>query len=285
MINKLNNKFLYTILYLVSLINLSLLNLFAKFLSNFSFLYRKGIVQNNITNAFPKSSDKQINVIVKKFYFYFFRMFFETIKMISADKSFYNKRIKFTNPELLEKYKKENKSVILMLGHHNNWEWSGHIISLLSKQQFICVYKKFSSKFFNNLMIKLRSKFGIKLVEMNDIIRFLYNDKSCKIIGLISDQNPNINTTKHWTSFFNQTVPVIDGGDKIARKMNYPVLYVNMTMIKSGYYNLTLEVLEENPSITQYGEIADKFIKRLEKKIIEEPNSYLWSHNRWKHKK
>ena len=120
---------------------------------------------------------------------------------------------------------------------------------------------------------------------MNDIIKHIYDNKECKIIGLIADQNPVVNDTTNWTNFFDKSVPVIDGPEKIARKMNFPVLFCNMNKIKDGYFTISFEVIDENPKTSNAGDITNKFFKRLEEKIKEEPNNYLWSHNRWKHKK
>ena len=284
MIIDLLNKLAYLILWLISLINLSLLYPLS-YLISLIINYRKEIILNNISNAFNKKTDFQINNISKGFYFYFTRILFEVIKMISSKKSFYKKRVKITNPEILENYFNDNQSVILLMGHHNNWEWAGQKIAISCNQDFISVYKKLSNRFFNTLMKKIRSKFGAIPIEINDLIKYIYNDNEIKVIGLIADQNPSVNSTTYWSSFFNRQVPVIDGPEKIARKMNYPVLFCNMSKIKNGYYSITFELIEEKPKNTDLGYITNNFIKRLEDKIIEEPNSYLWSHNRWKHKK
>jgi KDO2-lipid IV(A) lauroyltransferase len=205
--------------------------------------------------------------------------------MGSVNQEFYQRRIKVINPEVLENYRLQNKSIILMMGHHNNWEWASQIISIVAKQDFIGIYKKLSNKFFDKLMIKVRGRFGVILVEIEDSIQYIFNNKDCKIIGLASDQNPVVNSKTYWTKFFKQDVPYILGAEKIARKMDYAVLFCNMTKESNGYYNIKFEVIKENPQNSKDGEITNKFIKRLEEKIIEEPNSYLWSHNRWKHKK
>ena len=178
-----------------------------------------------------------------------------------------------------------NKSVIIIGGHFNNWEWAGPILSQIGNHHFVSVYKKLSNNFFNNFMIKLRSRFDIDAVEMNDLIKYLFNNDKCKMIALISDQNPVIDENTKWLSFFSHSVPVIDGPEKIAKKFNYPVLFCDIQKENNGFYNITFETLEENPKESTDGEITKKFFKRLEKQIKEDPNNYLWSHNRWKHKK
>ena len=206
--------------------------------------------------------------------------------MTSASESFYRKRINIINPELLENYKLKNRSVILMSGHHNNWEWASQIISLSSNQDFIGVYKKLSNKFFNKFLYKLRSRFKVNLIEIEDSIKYILDSSDkCQIIGLAADQNPIINKSTYWTKFFGKATPFFLFPEKLAIKMNYPVLFCNMTKVKNGFYNIKYELLEDNPQQTKRGYITNLYIKRLEDKINEEPNTYLWSHNRWKHKK
>ena len=282
------NKLIYSFFYIIGSINLSILYfiLYPIFtIFNFIFRYRKKIVSSNIKNSLLHLDNNQHIKVIRGFYKYFFNLLIEILKMGSVNQEFYQRRIKVINPEVLENYRLQNKSIILMMGHHNNWEWASQIISIVAKQDFIGIYKKLSNKFFDKLMIKVRGRFGVILVEIEDSIQYIFNNKDCKIIGLASDQNPVVNSKTYWTKFFKQDVPYILGAEKIARKMDYAVLFCNMTKESNGYYNIKFEVIKENPQNSKDGEITNKFIKRLEEKIIEEPNSYLWSHNRWKHKK
>ena len=284
MLSKLNHIILSPILWLVSIVPLKVLYIKSLILSNF-FFYRNDIIKSNIDNAFKNLNINHKKQIINSFRIYFLNLICEIIKMISVNNSFYNNRITIKNIEILDQYYDKNQTVVLMMGHHNNWEWAGQVISIKSKQKFVSVYKKLSSSFFDYFMCRLRAKNGADVIEMKDIIKHIYEDKECKIIGLIADQNPVVNNSTNWTNFFNQSVPVIDGPEKIARKMNFPVLFCNMIKIKDGYYAITFEVIDENPKTSNSGDITNKFFNRLEEKIKEEPNNYLWSHNRWKHTK
>lgn len=284
MLSKINHIILSPLLWLVSIVPLKVLYIKSLILSNF-FFYRNHIIKSNIDNAFNNSNIDHKKQIINGFRRYFLNLICEIIKMISVNNSFYNNRITIKNIEILDQYYDRNQTIVLMMGHHNNWEWAGQIISIKSKQKFVSVYKKLSSSFFDYLMINLRKKNGADVIEMNDIIKHIYDDKECKIIGLIADQNPIVTYSTTWTKFFKQSVPVIDGPEKIARKLNFPVLFCNMNKIKDGYYTISFEVIDENPKTSNSGDITNKFFNRLEEKIKEEPNNYLWSHNRWKHKK
>ncbi|MBL6874685.1 MAG: lysophospholipid acyltransferase family protein [Flavobacteriales bacterium] len=284
MLSKLNHIILSPLLWLVSIVPLKVLYIKSLILSNF-FFYRNDIIKSNIDNAFNNLNFDNKKKIFNGFKIYFLNLICEIIKMISVNKKFYSNRITIKNIEILDQYYNRNQTVILMMGHHNNWEWAGQIISIKSKQKFVSVYKKLSSSFFDYFMCRLRAKNGADVIEMNDIIKHIYDNKETKIIGLIADQNPVVNDTTNWTNFFDKSVPVIDGPEKIARKMNFPVLFCNMNKIKEGYYTINFEVINENPKTSNIGDITNKFFKRLEEKIKEEPNNYLWSHNRWKHTK
>ena len=284
MLSKISHIILSPLLWLVSIVPLKVLYIKSLILSNF-FFYRNDIIKSNIDNAFNNLNINHKKQIINSFRIYFLNLICEIIKMISVNNSFYNNRITIKNIEILDQYYDKNQTVVLMMGHHNNWEWAGQFISIKSKQKFVSVYKKLSSSFFDYFMCRLRAKNGADVIEMNDIIKHIYEDKECKIIGLIADQNPFVNSSTNWTYFFNKNVPVIDGPEKIARKMNFPVLFCNMNKINEGYYTINFEVIDENPKTSNIGDITKKFFKRLEEKIKEEPNNYLWSHNRWKHKK
>jgi KDO2-lipid IV(A) lauroyltransferase len=54
---------------------------------------------------------------------------------------------------------------------------------------------------------------------------------------------------------------------------------------KRGYYEVTLEVLTMNPKETPDNYITDLFNKKLEEDIKVQPEIWLWSHRRWKHKR
>jgi len=284
MLSKLIHIILSPLLWFVSFVPLKILYIKSLILSNF-FIYRKDIIKSNIDNAFNNLNIDHKKQIIKGFRRYFLNLICEIIKMISVNNSFYSNRITINNIEMLDKYYDRNQTVILMMGHHNNWEWAGQVISIKSKQKFVSVYKKLSSSFFDYFMCRLRAKNGADVIEMNDVIKHIYDNKECKIIGLIADQNPIVTDSTKWTNFFKQSVPVIDGPEKIARKMNFPVLFCNMNKIKDGYYTISFEIIDENPKTSNSGDITNKFFNRLEEKIKEEPNNYLWSHNRWKHKK
>ena len=204
----------------------------------------------------------------------------------TANKSFIDKRITITNQELIDDFAEKKQTVLLVFGHFNNWEWVGQKLSISAKQKVVGIYKPLANKAFDNLLKTARTKFGAIAVSMEESMRYILNTKEeCQIIGVISDQNPVVNSSTKWLSFFGKEVPVFMGTEKIAKKMGYPIIFCDMQKISTRKYTITFEVLEKNPKETEELEITKRYFDRLEQQIKNIPSNYLWSHKRWKHKR
>jgi len=282
------SNFLIIILKTLSLLPISTLRLISistYFINKYFFKYRFNVVIQNLKIAFPNKNITEIKIIRDNFFKYFFNTIFEIIKSTNISTRFIDQNVKINNPEILNTYLKENRSVILLSGHYNNWEWLGAKISTFYDPQFVAIYKKLNNKIFDNFIRNYRKKFGGEIVNMEDSYRyFIKNKNEQKIIGIIADQNPVINDKTKWISFFNKKVPVFFGAENLAKKLNCPVLFCNM-QFKNNIYNISFEVLTDNPSGNSVGEITTKYFKLLEKQINLQPERWLWSHRRWRHTK
>ena len=85
--------------------------------------------------------------------------------------------------------------------------------------------------------------------------------------------------------FLNQDTPVQTGTEKVAQKINAVSIYLHQRKIKRGYYEVEFYLIDENAAQTARFELTEKMNRMLEKIIIEEPEHWLWSHKRWKHKR
>ena len=248
--------------------------------------YREDIVYQNLSKSFPNKSNNEILEIQNKFYRHFFDVIIESIKSISEKEDFFKKRVVSKNKEILNKYDNLDKSVVLAVSHYGNWEWGILGISINTNQKMVGVYKEINTMFFDNLMRKVRSKFGAELINMNQTPRYIMENKDkCMIIGLLADQSPTKNESNYWKKFLNQETPVYTGPEKISKKMNYPVIFCSMSKVKRGQYEVFIEELCINPLNTNDGEITSLYLQKVEEKIKEKPEYWLWTHRRWKHTK
>ncbi|WP_276134443.1 lysophospholipid acyltransferase family protein [Polluticoccus soli] len=249
--------------------------------------YRKGVVLTNLRKSFPEKSEKEIEQIASNYYKYLCDLFLETFKTLTVSRKTMLKHCYFS-PQALKVFDDlaaENKSVVLVMGHFGNWEWAGNTFSMQCKHQLYVIYHPIRNKYFDWLMYRMRTRFGTKLIAMKDTFReMLANREELNATAFIADQTPAPENA-YWTEFLNQDTPVFKGTELIARKVNYTIVYAKVKRVKRGYYEIFAEVLHDNPKSTTDGEISELHTKKLEQDIIEQPEIWLWSHRRWKHKR
>lgn len=286
----LRDKILLFPLWLISLIPLRILF----FLSGIIYFiiyyltgYRKKVVFTNLRNSFPEKSDKEISLLAKKFYRHLCDYFFESLYMLNMSNNEVKRRYKPLNPEIIEELYAKGKNAIAVTSHYANWEWaaSGWI---QMHYKTIGIYKPLSNKLFDRFMIHLRSRYGSPVEPMKHTLRVIVESQrqgDTFILYLVGDQRPMKSEIHYWTRFLNQDTPLITGPEKLAKKFDLAVVFIDVIRKKRGYYELNYELISENPKETKEFEITEKYIRLVERQIMRKPELYLWSHKRWKHKK
>lgn len=100
----------------------------------------------------------------------------------------------------------------------------------------------------------------------------------------MADQSPQLKKRVHWDTFIGIEVPVYTGAEILAKRFNMNVLYLKTEKIKRGYYQATFEEISTDVLATQNFEITRKFLDKVEEQIKTDPQYYLWTHKRWKHR-
>ncbi|MCB9046259.1 MAG: lysophospholipid acyltransferase family protein [Chitinophagales bacterium] len=276
--------------YLISLLPFRVLYILSDFLYFILFHvlgYRKQVVYTNLRNSFPGKTEQEIDQLGRKYYKYLCDLTLETFKTLTISPKAMLKHcgISKESLELFNKLAEKNQSVILVLGHLGNWEWAGNTVSLTCKHHLYVIYHPLSNKHFDGLMYRMRSRFGSGLIPMKDTFRRMLGNRSeLTATAFIADQTPSPEGA-YWMTFLNQDTPIFKGTEVIAKKINYPVVYGGIRKLRRGHYEIFVEMLVENPKDTAEGEITEIHTRRLEKDIIENPELWIWSHRRWKHKR
>lgn len=249
--------------------------------------YRKKVVIENLKNSFPEKSQEEIKHITKEFYKHFCDIIIETLHMLKMGGNEVKKRYYIANPEVADDLYASGKDLIVVTSHYGNWEWaSSGWIQL--PYNTIGVYKPMSNKLFNRFMLYLRSIYGAPVVPMKNTLRTLVearkNDDRFAVY-LIGDQRPMKSEIQHWLNFLNQDTPVITGPEKIAKRFNAAVIFLDIQQKKRGYYSVNLKVISDEPANKPENKVTEQYFRLVEEQIRRKPELYLWSHKRWKIKK
>ena len=249
--------------------------------------YRRKVVMQNLRNSFPEKNQKELTKLEKQFYHYLCDLFLETFKTLTISPKKMDKHCHPTEKaiQIFKKLADENRNSIIVMGHYGNWEWGGSAFSFHCKQQLYVIYHPLANKYFNGLIIKMRKRFGTDLIKMKETFKDMYSRKEeLNTTAFIADQTPSPEKA-YWTTFLNQDTAVFQGVEKITQKLNYPVVYISIKRLDRGHYVVDADMLFENPKDTAENEILEAFTKRLEADIKNQPEIWVWSHKRWKHKR
>ena len=282
-------KFFYYLLILpLSLLPYPLLYL----LSDIIFLimyrvigYRKKVVFTNLRNSFPNKSKQELKKIMSDFYRHLCDIIMESVKGFTISEKQLRKRLIIKNPEFSNYFADKGQSIIFVGGHYNNWEICAQAFAMYSNHKCIGIYKPLSNAFINDKIYTSRSKYGMHLISMKQTKKSFEEGAQAKAIVFGSDQNPANPKRAHWVQFLNQDTGVLFGVERYAKEYDWPVVFVSISKVKRGYYEVEYSLVTDNPNEEPHGKITEDFTKRLEQDIINQPQYWLWSHKRWKHKR
>ena len=171
------------------------------------------------------------------------------------------------------------------MGHLGNWELCGAYFSQLPLHPLYVIYHPLNNKHFDRLFYRMRTRLGVRLYPMKSAFRGMVKDRrKLTATAFIADQTPSPSNA-HWMTFLNQDTPVFKGTETIARKLDYPVIYLSVIRERRGFYKINSELLTGHPGELSENELTELHTRRLEKDIIAYPETWLWSHRRWKHKR
>jgi KDO2-lipid IV(A) lauroyltransferase len=243
--------------------------------------YRKAVIYTNLARSFPEKSYSEIKSIAKQFYRFFADLFFENIKTLGVSAKRAKECITFENAEIITDYTEQGRSTVWVLGHFGNWE-----------------YLNFAGLYFNpkiaykpqhgvvdKLMKRIRTHYLKSIIiPMQQISRYMltHQDEQLSYV-FIADQSP-APSSKAWTTFLHQDSLFFEGAEKLATRLNLPVFYVEVLRIARGKYKVAFTKVCDDPKSLPEFEITRRFAALLEQSINRNPQYWLWSHKRWKHK-
>ena len=280
---------LYPFLWLISILPFKLLYFISDSLYVIIYYiigYRKKVVTENLNLVFPKKTEKEIALIRKKFYHHLCDMILEAIKSITISEAEMKKRYVFTNVEEIHKLEKENKSVVLLMGHYASWEWV-FILQKSVNHKGYAVYKQLSNIYFDALIKRIRAKYNSYLITTKETFPILIKAKrnnELTLNGFVFDQSPKIQKAMYWQPFMGINVPVHVGAEILAKRLDMATVFLKVKKVKRGYYDATFTDIIKTPKDFDDFEITDMALKRVEEQIHEAPEYYLWTHKRWKHR-
>lgn len=262
--------------------------------------YRVKVVRKNLQNSFPDKTDKERREIENKFYHFFCDLAVEIIKVHSISPEELKKRVEYVGIDKLDALYAKHDFVLCYLSHYCNWEWCiGLPLSLEGHGAGMCqIYHPMKNKLFDKWFLDNRSRFGAVNIPMKQTVRrlmMLRNEMKQEgsefrsyMFGCIADQLPRVESTHHRIPFLNQDTGVFTGSEVLGQKFDMAFVYSKFSRPKRGYYRMEFIPMEK-PDASAIDlqsssdfPMTDDYMRRFEQDILEQPELWLWTHDRWK---
>ncbi len=240
------------------------------------------IIKKNI-NIIKNNSNLNINEnqVVNEVFENYGRILSEYVYLDKFKNGTFDKYININGKHYLDEIKINNKKVIFVSGHFNNFELMAMYLDTLGIN-LAAIYRPLNNIFLNKIMERIRLKYICKnqikkgksgTRELVDYIKKNYS------IALMIDQRvtEGIKSDLFGKPAYTTTIPA-----QIIRKFDCEIVPVFIERYDNLYFNLTIDKpikFDRNDSVEM---ITLELNKLLEKMILKNPSQWILTHNRWK---
>ena len=241
----------------------------------------KEIINNNIKRAFPDLNSKEINKIKSSMWNNYGRVFAEYIYMKNFRHGNLSKNISIEGEDILTNIKKQNQKVIFISGHFSNFELMAMQIDKLDLK-IGAIYRPLNNIFLNKIMERIRRKYicnnQIKkgIGGLKELIK-LNNEGYSTALMIDQRVSQGIKSNFFNEEAFTTTVPA-----QLVKKFNIPVVPIFIERYEGIKFKMKVFKPVHFSVEDSIENITDDLNKILEKMILDNPNNWIWSHNRWK---
>lgn len=229
---------------------------------------------------------------MKKFYENLSQIIAEDIRAISYSKRKISQMAQIENPDIIKNFHDKGIALIIVCGHICNWELCTKI-DLFTNAEAIgyagnelkFIYKRQRFRLSDTIIRWIRSMntgSNIELIDSKGAARaILKNGEKPGCYFMVADQAPS-SKSKFAVKFLNQDTLMINGPEFLSRSAGCPVVYAEMLRKCRGQYIIRFHEITSDPASCDPGYITSKYASLLESSIRANPDTWLWSHRRWK---
>ena len=241
----------------------------------------KKLIQKNIIRAFPDIDEINLNKITTSMWNNYGRVFAEYMFFKKFRYQKPNENIIIEGREILEDIKKNNQKVVFISGHFSNFELMAMEIEKVGIN-LAAIYRPLNNIFLNFIMEKIRKKYicqnQIKkgIGGLKELLK-LYKEGYSTALMIDQRVSEGIKATFFNEEAFTTTIPA-----QLVKKFNTPVVPIFIERFDNIKFKMIVHkplIFSDNVSIE---DITLKLNQILEKMILENPEEWIWSHNRWK---
>ena len=245
------------------------------------FFRSKKVIYNNIKRALPEIDENNLKNIENLMWNNYGRIFAEYIFLKDFRYGKLASNVQIEGQEILNDIKENNKQVIFISGHLSNFELMAMFIEK-SGINLSAIYRPLNNIFLNGIMENIRKRYICKnqikkgLAGLKKLIKLKKKNYST---ALMIDQRVSEGIL---SPLFNEKALTTTIPAQLVKKFNIPIVPVYIERIDGLKFKITINQPLSFPQDTSQQQITDNLNQILEKFILNKPENWIWSHNRWK---
>ncbi len=239
------------------------------------------IIYSNINIAFQNIDSKDIKKINQSMWNNYGRVFAEYMFIKNFRLGNLSTNIEIQGQHILDEIIDSKKQVVFISGHLANFELMAMYLEKTGIK--LCtIYRPLNNVFLNMIMENIRFKYICKnqikkgIGGLKKLIMLKKNNFST---ALMIDQRVSEGIL---SNFFNKKALTTTIPAQLVKKFDIPVVPVSIERVKNINFKIKIEQPINFSKDHTPQQITDELNKVLEKMIINKPDHWIWSHNRWK---
>ena len=248
---------------------------------------RNHIARENLERAMPELSPEEVDAIIRKMWRNVGRALFEYAHLNKFKKRRHRWRLVLDfSPKARAALARHHGRGFFFSGHFTNWE----LMPLAVRLEGISIaeiYQRVSNPYVNFWVSRLRKKAICPYqVEKRRALRgIVYHIHSDHAFAALVDQKM---LSGVWAWFFHRPAQTSEFPASLAVKQNYALIPCYIRRADKGFrtrFHMVatdpIEIDRTDKSRTQVQHVAQQINYCLEMMIREQPDNWLWLHNRW----
>jgi len=248
--------------------------------------HRRQVIREQLDKVFPDAPEAERKRIHRQFLKNFCDVMVEVLKSVSMSEADMRAHVQIGNIEEARRYLDAGQSILFVTSHLCNWEWLLHGMTVHLGYPVDAAYKPLHDQWAERLMLKVRSRFGARLVPAKELLAdFLKRRAIVRAVAMNADQAPVSTDKRYWTQFLGQDTAFYIGAEQIARATRLPIIYLVMRRVRRGYYQVELQPLWDGREVIAPNHVTERYARACEIDVFKSPADWLWSYRRWRLKK
>lgn len=246
--------------------------------------WRRELVDQGLARCLAELSQAERDAIARDFYVGLGRLVAEFVHGARISSASLADRVRFEDEQVVRDALAAGRRVLLLAGHHCNWEWLLLRCSTAFGEPLTAAYKPASRETADRWLRDIRSRLGASMVPARSLVTHLLERRGAvRLLAMVADQSPPADEKQQsWLPFLGQETAFFEGPGWIAARMGYLPVFVAMRPDGRGRYVARFVPLVATGERAAPEQILRTYVAQLESQVRAFPAQYFWAYNRWK---